>query len=140
MPRDGPEPRIQALPEVQNREATSINASWIIAAVLLLALLLIGFAIFRAASPTTGARTATPVAGQPTAAATRAAAEGALPDFRGETVDAATARLREIGVPYVVIQLPQANTPAGQVYDQSPRPGARLSQGMAVTLWVARAQ
>jgi cytoskeletal protein RodZ len=137
MPREGPEPRIQALPEIQEREATSINASWIIFAVLLLAVLLIGFALFRAASPPSSTRTATPVSGQATSAA-RTVPQGTLPDLQGMSVDAATTQLRELGIPYVVIQLSREGATAGEVYDQSPRSGTQLSQGLAVTLWVAR--
>jgi hypothetical protein len=137
MPREGPDPRMQALPEVTERTPASINASWIIAGVLILAVFFLGFALFRAVAPA-GGRTATPVAG-PVATSGRAPAEGTLPDFRGSTADAAAAQLREMGVPYVIIQVPHDQTPAGQVYDQNPRSGTRISPGLAVTLWVARA-
>jgi cytoskeletal protein RodZ len=138
MPREGPEPRIQALPEVTESTGGTINASLIIAGVLVLTVVLIGYALFRAASPSTSVRTATPVSGEATPGATRTVPQGTLPDFRGETVDVATARLRELGVPYVVIQLPREDATAGEVYEQNPRSGTRVSQGLAVTLWVAR--
>lgn len=142
MPRDSPDPRISPLPEVGREAPPAFNASWLIAVALLVLLGLTGFVAYRAASSASGGRSntavVTPSAGGPGALTNRPAVQGTLPDLRGVPVETAIIRLHELGVPYVVIEHVQQGTPPGQVYEQTPKAGAKLGERSAVTLWVAR--
>lgn len=138
MPRETPPPRIQPLPEVGEGVPPAFNASWLVAAVLVITLGVVGFILFRTATPASGGRTATPVTTPPPGETGRQVARGPLPDLRGSSLETAITRLQELGVPYVVVQAPYDGAAPGQVYEQMPRAGTRLDPQVAVALWVAR--
>lgn len=61
-----------------------------------------------------------------------------MPDLTDRTLSDATVVLRRSGLPFVIVQIFDPNTPVGAVIDQAPDPGASLDAGTAVTLVVSR--
>ncbi len=65
------------------------------------------------------------------------AEEGTTPDFVGVTLEAARARLDELGFTPAVIEVATADAAPGQIFAQSPEAGQPLDEGDVVTLVVA---
>ena len=62
---------------------------------------------------------------------------GETPDFIGVAGGEATELLTRLGLSFVVIEVPTNEAPAGQVFGQSPQPGAAIGAGGDVTLIVS---
>jgi beta-lactam-binding protein with PASTA domain len=58
-----------------------------------------------------------------------------LPDFKGQTVDAANSAASSGGYTINPVQAVRSNEPAGTIIRQSPRPGSAISQGEVVTVY-----
>jgi cytoskeleton protein RodZ len=63
---------------------------------------------------------------------------GVVPNFVGADEASALAVLRDNRMNYVVIAVPDKNTPAGLIASQTPDPGSKAGQDTAVTLLVSR--
>jgi serine/threonine-protein kinase len=61
-----------------------------------------------------------------------------MPQLTDRTVSDAIVVLRRSGLPFVIVELFDPNTPTGAVLDQTPAPGTALDTGTAVTLVVSR--
>jgi len=61
-----------------------------------------------------------------------------MPDLTDRTLSDATVVLRRSGLPFVIVQVFDPNTPVGAVIDQAPDAGVSLDAGTAVTLVVSR--
>ena len=61
-----------------------------------------------------------------------------MPELTDRTVSDAIVVLRRSGLPFVIVELFDPNTPTGAVIDQTPEPGTALDTGTAVTLVVSR--
>jgi cytoskeletal protein RodZ len=94
------------------------------------------------ASVVAPAVTATPPAATPTVAGTAVPpAEiqpGTMPDLRARPLADAGATLRDMGLSYLVVQVSNAEMPAGHVVRQSPKPGSDIDPNQVVTLEVSR--
>jgi transcriptional regulator with XRE-family HTH domain len=62
---------------------------------------------------------------------------GEAPDLEGQPYLVALATLLEADILYVIIEAPAEDVPEGAVFEQTPRAGARLSEGDVITLLVA---
>ena len=61
-----------------------------------------------------------------------------MPELTDRTVSDAIVVLRRSGLPFVIMELFDPNTPTGAVIDQTPIPGTALDSGTAITLVVSR--
>lgn len=61
-----------------------------------------------------------------------------MPELTDRTISDAIVVLRRSGLPFVIVELFDPNTPTGAVIDQTPAPGTALDTGTAVTLVVSR--
>lgn len=62
---------------------------------------------------------------------------GDMPNFLGRDLAAALAQLKDVGVPYLVVETPSDKVEAGKVLQQTPRPGGRLDGNISITLVVS---
>ncbi|WP_208028742.1 Stk1 family PASTA domain-containing Ser/Thr kinase [Rhabdothermincola sediminis] len=67
----------------------------------------------------------------------RSSEEITVPDVRGLTVQEAQARLSGAGLKSEIREEPNADVPAGQVFEQTPAPGAKAARDSVVTLRVS---
>ncbi|MEJ5254861.1 MAG: Stk1 family PASTA domain-containing Ser/Thr kinase [Acidimicrobiales bacterium] len=67
----------------------------------------------------------------------RGGGEVTVPDVRGLTVQEAQTRLANQGLRFEVREEPNTDVPAGQVFDQTPAPGAQVERDSVVTLRVS---
>jgi len=61
-----------------------------------------------------------------------------MPELTDRTVSDAIVVLRRSGLPFVIVEIFDPNTPVGAVLDQTPVPGVSLDTGTSVTLVVSR--
>ena len=147
LPEDLPTPPgLEPLPGLRLREGAGVlprvGRRWLVlavlAAVVLAAAFLFGFpdlglggADGEPDATANGGATATPEA-------TAAPSLDRVPDLSGLARAEAEQRLRDLGVTFVVLEVANAEAPAGQVFAQSPNPGETLVSGQTVTLIVAK--
>lgn len=62
---------------------------------------------------------------------------GGMPDLRGRPMNDALDELRELGVPFLVVETPSDRVEPGRVLQQVPNPGARVGRNTSVTLVVS---
>jgi transcriptional regulator with XRE-family HTH domain len=62
---------------------------------------------------------------------------GGMPDLRGRAMSDALGELRDLGVPFIVIETPSERVDPGRVLQQVPNPGARVGRNTSVTLVVS---
>ncbi len=63
---------------------------------------------------------------------------GDMPDFLGIDRAAALAQLKDMGVPYLVVETYSEKVQAGKVLQQTPRPGVPLDSKTSITLVVSK--
>ena len=123
---------------------SNLNLGWLIAGIILAAIIVGGILYTRGESgldklrgqpgqqqeqPDTGALAPIEVL--------RTTPQGTMASFAGVSLEDSLTFLKERNISYLVIEATDANIPAGTVISQSPAPGARTADGMIVTLNVS---
>lgn len=153
MPGARPEPELPPLPDVAREVgAPLISPSWVVACVIVVALVGIGIVLFWNRGGNGGGETArsqpttqlvgqgaeqpqTPVGQGPS---TVVVLPGSLPNLQGQNVLAAINALSDAGLKYFVIEMKSDSKQKQTVIQQSPSPGSAVSKGDTVTLVVGR--
>ncbi len=136
-------PGLEPLPGLRRSEGAgvlpAIERRWVVLAVLAVAAIVVVFIVGVPGVdlPGTGddEAAATPAA---TAEATETPTEVRMPDLAGRDRAEAEQALRDLGIPFVVIEVESSQAPAGQVFEQTPSPGEVLAPNQPVTLLVAK--
>jgi hypothetical protein len=142
------EPRLEPLPEVRETPVRQWNASGLIAMGVVGALILLVIGLYTIGREESNAaflgevfdpaaqQQTLPQGGAPVAGDSEGPAL-ALPDLVGQSMNQAIAYIDETGATYIVVSVPQGDTPSGTVVDQSPPAGTEVGPGNLVTITVA---
>jgi transcriptional regulator with XRE-family HTH domain len=155
MPGSRPEPELPPLPDVAREVgAPLISPSWVVACVIIVALVGVGIVLFWNRGGNSGGETVRSQP-QPTAQLVGQGAEqpqtpvgqgpstvvvlpGSLPNLQGENVLVAISALGNAGLKFFVIEMKGDSSQKQTVIQQSPSPGTAVSKGDTVTLVVGR--
>jgi len=127
------------------RAPVQINYGWLVAGLVLAAILIGGFLYTRGESGFEALR-GQPGAGQQPEQTDnpvtpievlRSTPDGTMASFGGVSLEDSLTFLKERNISYLVIEAADANVPAGTVISQAPAAGSRTSDGMIVTLNVS---
>lgn len=153
LPGAKPEPELPPLPDVTRQVgAPLVSASWVIAGVVVVLLLVVGLVLFWnrggegestvSASPTAdesireGGADPPPFGDRPPP--TVPLEEGIVPDLEERNVLVALNGLWEAELRYLIIEVENENVDPGIVFRQSPSPGSPTNEDTVVTLLVSR--
>lgn len=144
------EDRLDPIPEIDMASPNVRLGPWLVAGFVVLAVLAGVVAIvtigdnadpIRTPTTTTPGVPAGPAAGELQTEVVAAAPTILLdfmPELTDRTVSDAIVVLRRSGLPFVIVEIYDPNTPVGAVLDQTPAPGVSLDTGTSVTLVVSR--
>lgn len=149
LPGAKPEPELPPLPEV-GREASAplISASWLVAGVVVVLLLVVGLLLFwdrggeegeMASGPLpagAGAEEVVSPMDQPGPAVL--VEPGVVPDLETQHVLVAISALLEAELRYLIVEVQNDDVPDGLVFQQSPSPGTMAEEDTVVALLVSR--
>jgi transcriptional regulator with XRE-family HTH domain len=153
LPGAKPEPELPPLPDVTRQVgAPLVSASWVIAGVVVILLLVVGLVLFwnrggEGESSVSAPPTADESIGQGGADTplfreqpppTVPVEEGRVPDMESRNVLVALNALWEAELRYLVIEVENKGVDAGTVFRQSPSPGSPTNEDTVVTLLVSR--
>ena len=147
LPGAKPEPELPPLPQVGREAKPAISASWMVAGVVVVLMFGLGLLLFwdRGGSDvsvtsglppngtTLGSDQPTPPVQQPLIVE-----PGVVPNLLSQPLQAALSALDEAQLPYLVIEVTNADSALGQVFQQSPPAGTEADDATVVTLMVSR--
>ncbi len=149
LPGAKPEPEMPPLPQMTRETSVPLlSASWLVAGVVVVALLGLGMLLFwnRGGDDTAlvqnppdnsqGAEQPTPPPDQELQPPV--VEPGIVPSLEGHDVLVALNALTEADVPYLIVEVENEAVPAGRVIEQSPPPDTPIEGGTVVTLTVSR--
>jgi transcriptional regulator with XRE-family HTH domain len=153
LPGARPEPDLPPLPDVAREAAPLLSASWIVAGVVVVLLLVFGLILFwnrggdgeeavtsgppqvEEPSGEGGEVVEPPLGEQPAPVDVQ---QGVVPAVEEQHVLAAIVAVREAGLRYIVFEVENDDAPEKTVFSQSPSPGTRAEDSTVVTLLVSR--
>ena len=149
LPGAKPEPEMPALPQMaRERSVPLLSASWLVAGVVVVALLGLGMLLFWNRGGDDSATVQNPPINQqgdeqvtppPNQTLQPPVLEpGIVPSLEGHDVLVAVNALTEADIPYLIVEVPDEAVPAGRVIEQSPPPDTPVESGTVVTLMVSR--
>ena len=154
LPGAKPEPELPPLPDVHREASTPlVSASWGIAGVVIVLLLVVGLVMFWTRGGDGGETQVTvpdPVqtngnqGAEPPVIPTEeplpplVVEEGEVPDLIGHQLIVAIAALSDAGLPYVVIELENDDVAEGVIFSQSPTAGTATGDNTIITITAAR--
>ena len=153
LPGARPEPELPPLPDVHREAGTQlVSASWMIAGVVVVVLLLVGVVMFwdrgsgGSESPVTvqdqvpgnGDQGGGPPNIPVDEPGELVIEDGVTPDLVAQHLLVAITALTDAGMPYVVVEVENAAVPSGIIFNQSPLPGTPLDDDTVVTILASR--
>ncbi len=149
LPGARPEPELPPLPDVA-RQATAplLSAGWLISALMVVMLLVVGLLLFwdrgDGTETVTNGGQETGLGGSDTLPGVDqplpplVVEPGIVPDLEGHDVVVVINALVEAELPYLIVEIENEEIPPSIVYRQSPSPGTEVDQDTVITLLVGR--